>query len=151
MATLYGVVHGKTIELNEAPGLPDGQAVAVTLERVAPANSATNREQLPHVEDWIDRLVFDSSITSGGRVVKGTRLSAEILVREMANGRPDQEMLASHPELTPEDMAALRQYARLPQAFRLTFGAWAEDSEQLDRYVESLRERHRRGRPEIAP
>src|SRR5947209_8160915 len=29
---LRGVVHGKTIELEQAPGLPDGQEVGVTLE-----------------------------------------------------------------------------------------------------------------------
>lgn len=29
---LKGVIHGRMIELNEAPGLPDGQNVAVTLQ-----------------------------------------------------------------------------------------------------------------------
>jgi hypothetical protein len=28
---LKGTIHGKTIELEQAPGLPDGQAVSVTL------------------------------------------------------------------------------------------------------------------------
>jgi hypothetical protein len=31
---LRGVVHGKTIELEEAPGLPDGQPVNVTVQPV---------------------------------------------------------------------------------------------------------------------
>ena len=30
-----GVVHGKTIELDEEPGLPDGEFVTVAIERVA--------------------------------------------------------------------------------------------------------------------
>jgi hypothetical protein len=30
--TLQGVIHGKTIELEQAPGLPDGQQVGVTIE-----------------------------------------------------------------------------------------------------------------------
>ena len=30
--TLRGVIHGKTIELEQEPGLPDGQGVAVTLQ-----------------------------------------------------------------------------------------------------------------------
>ena len=30
--TMRGVVHGKTIELEQAPGLPDGQQVGVTIE-----------------------------------------------------------------------------------------------------------------------
>lgn len=151
MATIQGVIHGKTIELKEAPGLPDGQAVAVTIERIAqPASSGTD-EALPRVEDWVSRLVFDSSVMVGARIVKGTHLSAEALVSEMAGDRSDQEMLGMHPELTREDLAALRQYAKLPEAFRLTFGAWAEDGEDLDRYLELLRNRRKLGRREIAP
>ena len=41
--TLRGVIHGKTIELEQAPGLPDGQQVGVTLEPVAAVGPA----QLP--------------------------------------------------------------------------------------------------------
>lgn len=33
---LKGVIHGKTIELEEALGLPDGQEVNVTVEPMAP-------------------------------------------------------------------------------------------------------------------
>jgi hypothetical protein len=33
--TLTGIIHGKTIELNEEPGLPDGQLVLVTLARTS--------------------------------------------------------------------------------------------------------------------
>jgi hypothetical protein len=31
---LKGIVHGKTIELEQSPGLPDGQAVTVTVSAV---------------------------------------------------------------------------------------------------------------------
>ena len=31
-AILIGVIHGKTIELEQEPGLPDGQTVAVTVQ-----------------------------------------------------------------------------------------------------------------------
>ena len=34
-SVLRGVVHGKTIELEQAPGLPDGQQVTVTVQPVA--------------------------------------------------------------------------------------------------------------------
>jgi hypothetical protein len=40
---LMGVIHGKTIELDEEPGLPDGQPVQVTVKPVAqPGNAAEN-------------------------------------------------------------------------------------------------------------
>jgi len=45
--TLKGIIHGKIIELLESPGLPDGQAVNVT---VAPASMA------PAPEDPRDAL-----------------------------------------------------------------------------------------------
>ena len=34
MTTIQGVIHGKTIELEQAPGMPDGQPVTVTIEQV---------------------------------------------------------------------------------------------------------------------
>jgi len=37
--TVRGVVHGKTIELEQAPGLPDGQQVGVTIEPLPAAGS----------------------------------------------------------------------------------------------------------------
>jgi hypothetical protein len=41
--TLRGLVHGKTIELEEEPGLPDGQEVRVTVEPLP----SPDPEQLP--------------------------------------------------------------------------------------------------------
>jgi hypothetical protein len=36
-ARMKGVIHGRTIELETEPGLPDGQAVSVIVEPLAPA------------------------------------------------------------------------------------------------------------------
>jgi hypothetical protein len=36
---LKGVVHGRTIELDSEPGLPDGQAVSVVVEPIDSAKS----------------------------------------------------------------------------------------------------------------
>jgi len=36
--SLKGVVRGKTIELERAPGLPEGQEVTVTVQPTEPAN-----------------------------------------------------------------------------------------------------------------
>lgn len=148
---IHGVIHGKTIQLNESPGLPDGETVTVIIERVTAVPSLANQAQQPKVEDWVDRLVFDPAVLPGERIVKGTTLSAEALVTEISNGHSDRELLAQHSELTPHDVAALRSYARLPEAFRLTFGAWAEDGDDLDRYLELLRQRRKLGRREMAP
>jgi hypothetical protein len=68
---LKGIVHGKTIELEREPGIPDGQEVTVLVQPSAPAKDAPKR--LPPGE--------------------GIRRSS---------------------------------------------GAWAEDAEELDRYIESV-------------
>jgi hypothetical protein len=40
---LKGTIHGKTIELEREPGLPDGQAVAVIVRPEAPAGEGLRR------------------------------------------------------------------------------------------------------------
>ena len=37
---MKGIVHGKTIELDEEPGLPDGQEVSVTVEPLSASHIA---------------------------------------------------------------------------------------------------------------
>jgi hypothetical protein len=78
---MKGVVHGKTIELAEEPGLPDGQAVSVTVEAVSPATS-------------------------------------------------------------PTSTAAL-------ESLRRAAGAWTDDIEELDRYLEWNRQQRKGSRPEV--
>lgn len=36
---IHGVVHGKTIELRESPGVPDGQEVELLVRTLAPSQS----------------------------------------------------------------------------------------------------------------
>jgi hypothetical protein len=74
-----GVVHGKTIELEREPGLPDGQVVTVTVESM------------------------DSSL---------------------ANVPPGEGL-------------------------RSSAGAWADDAEELDRYLEWSRQQRKHGRRDV--
>ena len=78
---LKGVIHGRTIELEQEPGLPPGQPVFVSIE---PRLEANNQGQLPPGE-------------------------------------------------------GLRQ----------AFGAWAEDAEELDKYLDWTRQQRKVGRREI--
>lgn len=79
-ATLRGIIHGKTIELTQSPGLPEGQEVTVTVEPL-PGPSA---EKLPPGE-----------------------------------------------------------------GIRRTAGAWAEDAEELDRFLDWNRQQRKLGRREL--
>jgi uncharacterized protein (DUF433 family) len=146
---LKGVVHGRVIELERDPGLPDGQTVTVTLEYATIVQPEPIPEDIPKAELWLDWLVFDSSVLPGVRIVKGTKLEAESLVTEMKKGATDDALLQAHPELTMGDVAALRAYARTPEWIRRTAGAWAEDREELDEYLEWTRQQREVGRREI--
>jgi len=140
-----GVVHGKTIELEKAPGLPDGQAVSV---EIRPAVRASPPSE-PALPPWLDRLEVNPDVKLGKFVVKGTRILVDELIEQLDAAQTDQELLRIHPDLTPEDVAAVHEYAKLPVAMRRSFGGWAEDAEELDKYLEWTRQRGRASRREI--
>lgn len=135
-----GVVHGKTIELEREPGLPDGQSVSVAIQPLGGMPKPEGKANIPPVETWMDRLIYDRAVDPDERIVKGTRLAAEALVTELEAGRSDEELRQAHPELTPEDVAALRNYAETPIPARRSFGAWADEAEELDEFLEELRQ-----------
>jgi hypothetical protein len=55
---MKGIVHGKTIELEEEPGCPDGQEVLVTVETCSPGTSPTRAAALGSLQQaagaWAD-------------------------------------------------------------------------------------------------
>jgi hypothetical protein len=87
--TLKGIVHGKTIELEREPGLPDGQAVTVTVEPVM-VSSPPRPYAFPSEE----------------------------------SRRRWEEAWAEVKDLPPGE------------GLRRAFGAWAEDAEEVDRFLE---------------
>lgn len=146
---LKGVVHGRLIELDDEPGLPDGQTVSIELRPLDEPANAQGTANIPGVETWMSRLVYDSAIDPLERIVKGTRLQVEALVAELERGRSDGELMKTYPELTPEDVLALRNYARCPVGLRRCFGAWAEEADELDKYLEWNRQQRKISRREI--
>lgn len=60
---------------------------------------------------WQDRIVVDSAILVGKPVVRGTRLSVELIVDLLAQGWSETDVLASYPRLTAEDIHACLKYA----------------------------------------
>jgi uncharacterized protein (DUF433 family) len=137
MIALQGVIHGRTIELEQEVGLAEGQRVAVDV-RVVDDPPA-----------WLERLVVDPAVNPGKLVIKGTRLLADDLVRLVEERRNDLELRQLHPELTSADWEAIRQYARVPAGLRQSFGGWAEDAEELDKYLEWTRQQRKVRRREV--
>jgi uncharacterized protein (DUF433 family) len=146
MATIHGVIHGKTIELDSEPGLDDGQEVSVEIRPIMREATQTDQPARPW---WLEQLDVDPTVRRGKFVVKGTTLLADALVDQLDAGKTDSELLQAHPELTPTAVAALREYAKLPIEMRRSFGAWAEDSEELDEYLEWTRQHRKVSRRSI--
>jgi uncharacterized protein (DUF433 family) len=143
--TIQGVIHGRTIELSEEPGLPDGQAVSVEIQPFVPPALA---ERMP-APWWLECFAIDPDVKLGKWVVKGTRLLAESMVQEFEQGRTDAQLLQTYAELTGKDVAALREYAKLPLPMRRLFGAWAEEAEEVDDFLEERRRLRRLVRREV--
>lgn len=58
-----------------------------------------------------ERITVDPKIMFGKPVIKGTRLTVELLLRKLADGMTDEQILAHHPHLTVEDIRAATAFA----------------------------------------
>ncbi len=142
---LKGVVHGKTIELDQEPGLPEGQEVTVEIQPILARSPATGTPP----PWWLARLEVNPAVKPGKFIIKGTRLMADELVARLEEGRTEEELVRKHPELSPQDLAAVREYAKLPLEMRRSFGAWADDAEELDKYLEWNRQQRKLSRRRV--
>jgi len=62
-------------------------------------------------EKLLKRIVLDPKIMLGKPVIKGTRLTVEIIVEKMAYGETTEEILKDYPFITEEDIRATLLYA----------------------------------------
>jgi uncharacterized protein (DUF433 family) len=137
MATIPGVIRGKTIELEREAGLPEGQRIAVEVH------------PLDEPPAWLERFAVDPTVRPGKFVIKGTRLLVDDLVQLVDEGRSDEDVRQTHQELSAADLDAVRNDARVPGGMRRSFGGWAEDAEELDEYLDWTRQQRKLRRREI--
>ena len=62
-------------------------------------------------EALLDRVVTDPNVMAGKPVVRGTRIPVDLLVRMVAQGIPEAEILCEYPRLEREDIRAALTYA----------------------------------------
>jgi hypothetical protein len=55
--SLKGIVHGKIIDLDQEPGLPDGQEVLVTLQPISPGPSPVPSAAIHDLPRWQGRVL----------------------------------------------------------------------------------------------
>ena len=57
------------------------------------------------------RVIADPKIMFGKPVIKGTRITVELILRKLAEGMTDQEIVTHHPQLTIDDIRAAAAFA----------------------------------------
>jgi uncharacterized protein (DUF433 family) len=60
---------------------------------------------------WEDRIELKPQVLSGKPVVKGTRISVEHVIKLLADGWSEADVLRSYPHLTAQDVKACLAYA----------------------------------------
>ncbi|HUG94110.1 MAG TPA: DUF433 domain-containing protein [Planctomycetaceae bacterium] len=93
--------------------------------------------------NWTDRFSLDPTGGPGRLVVTGTRVAAEDLASLVEEGRSNEELLHRFPELTPDDIAAARQYAKVPAGLRRAAGSWSDDPQGLEKFLEWNRQQRK--------
>ena len=61
--------------------------------------------------DLMQRITFDQNILVGKPVIRGLRISVEMILELLAKGSSWQEILEDYPDLDPEDIRAALLYA----------------------------------------
>jgi len=58
-----------------------------------------------------DRINIDPKVMLGKPVIRGTRITVELLLRKLAEGATEADLLDAYPRLTREDIHAAIGYA----------------------------------------
>lgn len=73
----------------------------------------------------IERIIVDPAVLVGKPVVRGTRVSVEVVLEHLARTLDVDDVLRAFPRLTREDVAACIDYARANIAGESVFPAQA--------------------------
>jgi uncharacterized protein (DUF433 family) len=57
-----------------------------------------------------ERIEIDPAVMTGKPVIRGTRITVELILRKLAGGTTEAELLEDYPHLKPEDIRAAIAY-----------------------------------------
>ena len=63
------------------------------------------------MENLLQRITFDQQVLRGKPVIRGLRISVEMILGLLAKGSTRQEILEDYPVLEPQDIQAALAYA----------------------------------------
>jgi uncharacterized protein (DUF433 family) len=58
-----------------------------------------------------NRIEIDPNVMMGKPVIRGTRITVELILRKLSEGATETELLNGYPRLTREDIQAAMRYA----------------------------------------
>lgn len=61
--------------------------------------------------DWKNRIEQRADVMLGKPVIKGTRITVELILESLAEGASEADLLAAHPRLQSQDIQAALAYA----------------------------------------
>jgi uncharacterized protein (DUF433 family) len=61
--------------------------------------------------NWRDRITVNPSVCRGKVCIRGTRITASVILDNLAAGVTQEEILKSYPPITVEDIQAVIAYA----------------------------------------
>jgi uncharacterized protein (DUF433 family) len=56
------------------------------------------------------RIEINPQVMMGKPIIRGTRITVELILRKLAEGATESELLEDYPHLTPEDVRAAMAY-----------------------------------------
>lgn len=61
--------------------------------------------------NWKERIEVDPAVLVGKPIIKGTRISVELILDRLADGWTMEDMLVSYPHVSREDVLAALSFA----------------------------------------
>lgn len=58
-----------------------------------------------------NRITIDADVMQGKPVIRGTRITVDLVLRKLAEGARESDLLDAYPHLTTEDIRAALTYA----------------------------------------
>ena len=63
------------------------------------------------MDELLKRIVINPKVMAGRPIIRGTRITVEHIMRELASGMSADDLLDAHPHLTAADIQAACAYA----------------------------------------
>jgi uncharacterized protein (DUF433 family) len=62
--------------------------------------------------NWKEHIISNPSILAGKPVIKGTRISVELILEKLSEGESIKQIIKSHPHISKENIMACLAYAK---------------------------------------